>query len=114
MILFLKYAVNSLLDIPPHHITRWPDKTPYYLTELFNMDLIDLHHEKCQDYHRLWYLTTLLSNSLINHKIVDLSISTRIIIKLCSLLAKILIKGLKEEMLPFGHTVIVVYRKKGR
>jgi len=108
---FLKYAVNSILNMPPHHITRWRDKNFEFIAKKYNLELIDIFHEKVNEYHKLWYLHTLVRNSLKNYELIDVSLAGKFINKLSSFIAKVLMRGIKKEMLPTGHTVIAVFKK---
>ncbi len=108
---FLKYVSNNIMNMPPHHVTRWSDETLKFIAKEYNLDLIDIYHEKVQDVHKLYFLNTLIQNSFMNSKSVDISIIRKIISKFVSLLSRLLIKGLKDEMLPKGHNVLAIYRK---
>lgn len=108
---FLKYVANGILNMPPHHISRWSDDTLNYLTKIFNLELLEIYHEKIQKIHRKYFLTTLISNIFLTPKLVDLSIKRKIISKISSLLDIFVEKNFKKEFLPNGHTVIGVYRR---
>jgi len=109
---FLKYVLNGILNMPPHHVTRWGDDTFEYIAQKYNLNIETIYHEKVQDIHKKWYLNTLILNSLCSYKVMDTSFLKKIVSKVSSLLSKLLIKGLKDEMLPNGHTVLVVLEKK--
>lgn len=109
---FLKYTTNSLLNMPPHHVTRWSDETLKYIALKYNLELIVLHHEKLQPYHKIWFFATVFNCILKNNKLIDISFKNKLVNKVSSLLGRILANGLKNEMLPNGHTVVVVYRKR--
>ena len=109
---FLKYVTNGILNMPPHHVTRWSDATFDYIAQKYNLDIETIYHEKVQEVHKRWYLNTLILNSLCNHKFVASSIFRKILGKFSSLLSRLLLKGLQDEMLPNGHTVLVVFNKK--
>ncbi|PCI27949.1 MAG: hypothetical protein COB67_07390 [SAR324 cluster bacterium] len=109
---FLKYVENGILNMPPHHVTRWSDKTFEYIASKYNLDIIEIYHEKVQDIHKSWYLNTLISNSLHQNKILNTSFYKKIINKFSYIFSKVLLKGLEDEMLPNGHTVLVIFEKK--
>jgi hypothetical protein len=111
---FLRYVTNGILNMPPHHITRWSDETFKWLAKRYNLDIVDIYHEKLQDYHKLWYLSVLVSNIFMENKLIDTGIRRIIINRVSNLIGRCLIKGLKYEMLPDGHTVSVVYRKTNK
>jgi 2-polyprenyl-3-methyl-5-hydroxy-6-metoxy-1,4-benzoquinol methylase len=109
---FLKYAVNSILNMPPHHITRWPDETFYFIAKKYRLNLELIHHEKVQEIHKVWYLSTLLRTFLVhNNKMLDFSLKNEIITESLNSISKKIASNLKDEFLPFGHTVICVFRK---
>jgi len=47
---YLRYQYN-LLDMPPHHLTRWPPRTLARLPEFFPLRLIRLEKEPLTNYH---------------------------------------------------------------
>ncbi len=109
---FLKYAVNNILNMPPHHVTRWPDETLQFVADKYNLDLVTIYHEKLQNVHKLWFVKVLVDNSFMAPKLLSSSLIYRLISKVSSILARVLVRGLMDEMLPAGHTVIAVYQKK--
>ncbi len=52
---FARDVPNFLLDMPPHHLTRWPDATLTALVRLFELEAVDLWHEPLQPAHRNLY-----------------------------------------------------------
>jgi len=108
---FLQYAVNSTLNMPPHHVTRWSDESLKSIASMYDLNIIDIHHEPLQEIHERWYLQTLVSCSLAKPKVVDFSLKRRVVSKLSDYAAKLLERGFKPEMRPFGHTVVAVYEK---
>ena len=55
---FIRGAVNAYLNMPPHHASRWPDKTIKNIAPLFNINFIELHHEPLHKIHRRFYAKT--------------------------------------------------------
>lgn len=109
---FLKYVTNGILNMPPHHVTRWSDETLKYIAKKYSLEIEIIHHEKVQEVHKAWYLSTFFRSSLASNKPIDISLKNKFISKCCGLLSRMFLKGLKDEMLPNGHTVLVVYIKK--
>jgi len=110
---FLKYTTNDILNMPPHHMTRWCDETLMYIAKKYSLDVVDIYHERVQDVHKKEFLKTFILSSLIDVKLVNRSVFWKIINRISSLLSRFLIKGVKSEMLPNGHVVIAVFKKKG-
>lgn len=115
---FLRQSTNNYLNLPPHHESWWSDNCLRKVAGLFDLVMVELFHDRLDKIHKLWYLRVLVENSIkkkINYKssIVDVSTKLRIIKKISSLVALFLINGLDDiTMLPYGHTVTAVYRKK--
>ena len=59
----------SLLDMPPHHMTRWNKRTFKNLETLFKINLISTHFEPLAKYHWDWYLS-LVRNKKISYKLL--------------------------------------------
>lgn len=108
---YLRYLVNEPLNMPPHHITRWKERTFRFIAEKYNLKIIDINKEKLQHNHKIFYLSSLIYNSFMKYKLIDLSLKRKILNNISFLISKILLKGLKDEMLPCGHTITVVYSK---
>jgi SAM-dependent methyltransferase len=53
---FLKHQCN-LLDMPPHHMTRWSSYTLRYLERVFPLRLLSIRHEPLAPYHTRGYVT---------------------------------------------------------
>ena len=108
---FLKYVSNNILNMPPHHVTRWSDETLKFIAKEYSLDLIDVYHENLQDVHKLYFLNTLIQNSFMSSKLIDISIVRKIIFKFFSLFSRLFARGLKDKMLPNGHNVLAIYKK---
>jgi SAM-dependent methyltransferase len=81
---FQSQIVNHILDMPPHHTTRWPDSTLEHLCRLFPLKLRELRHEVLIDSHTKLYTKTMVAKaaySLIRKPlpVTDLSASGRAI-----------------------------------
>lgn len=48
---FMRYELNNVLNLPPHHQNRWSDSTLRHISSLFNLELICIEHEKLSDQH---------------------------------------------------------------
>ncbi len=109
---FLKYVNNGLLNMPPHHVTRWSDETLTYLGKMYGLDMVEIHHEKVQPIHKAWYFSTLIQSLFMKQRVLSDSLFRRLMIKVSNRVAHALAKGIKDEMLPNGHTVVAVYEKR--
>lgn len=113
---FLKYAQNSLLNMPPHHLTRWTDKAINNIADIFNLQLMEIHHERVQEIHYNWYRNTLFSillrNKLgIKHKLLA-NFRDRIVSKFSAVINRFVAGSMPEEFFGDGHTVVAIYKKK--
>lgn len=114
---FSRYVRNFHLDMPPHHLTRWTDLALANIAKHFNLELIVIHHENLQEIHKLFYATTIFSNAFFNfiggkYSSIDLSLTSRIFLKISSMLGRFFCNGLiSEDLLPRGLSVAAVYRK---
>jgi len=108
---FLQYACNSILNMPPHHVTRWTDETLNSIAELYNLKVLNIHHENLQEIHKQWFLQTLICTSACKVSLLNSSLIYKVISKISNVFSTIIVKGLKSVMLPRGHTVLVVYEK---
>lgn len=54
---FTKYAAASLLDQPPHHVTRWNKAVFQNLTKQFPLRLLHVKYEPLAEYHVDWYFS---------------------------------------------------------
>jgi SAM-dependent methyltransferase len=52
---FIAQQVNFYLNMPPHHVSRWKDKTLAKISEIFNIKLFSLIHEPLLNIHYEFY-----------------------------------------------------------
>ncbi len=116
---FARYVCNFTLDMPPHHVTKWSDRTLKNLTNYFPIENLEIWHEPLQNIHRGFYAKTILQNSLFKifkkeMKNIDLSLTAKLIDRISGFLGMFFAKGLtSSELLPRGISVTSVYRKLG-
>jgi SAM-dependent methyltransferase len=53
---FIGSELNSILDLPPHHITQWSDRCMAAIASVFDLKLVSLEHDEIAPYHRVNYL----------------------------------------------------------
>lgn len=114
---FVSLAPNNILNMPPHHVSWWSDKTLSKITDLFGIQLVDLYHEELADVHKQWYASTVAIRA-INHllgrtqPLLDRSIKTNFLMKISYMAGLFYKQGLDNRLiLPRGHSVTAVYRK---
>ena len=114
---FAALVPNFVLDMPPHHLTRWSDVTYHKLANMFNLELVELWHEPLQHVHREFYVQTILSNALMKlfHQKIFVwnnSITYKFVSLACRLPSKLLSKILSKSLLHSrGISVTAVFRK---
>jgi len=114
---FVGRQSNNILNMPPHHATRWTDRALREVGELFKLEIVAVGHEPLSDLHIRGYSTALVENSLNEflgrpQRTLDLrfaSVIAKAPIRLASLFLE---RGLRSTALrPSGHSATVVYRK---
>ncbi len=72
---FIKHAHDNLLDMPPHHMTRWSASTFQMLPTIFPVRVESIRYEPLQPYHVDWYLVLherrLRTGSRIGHIVLN-------------------------------------------
>ena len=114
---FLKYEINNVLNFPPHHATRWTDKTFQVMNDLIGTRLIKIEHEKLGREHLRAYAKAQFYRFTSKFNLVVCEVVApclnksiqKLIINFCSvpfLLFAILFRSFVR-----GHTVTVVLQK---
>lgn len=101
---FLQYVTNGILNMPPHHVGRFSDKCLSNIAKLFNLNLINLYHEKVQPEHINFYKSTMFSKRFFTPQLLSSNPFRRITNRLGRFFEKI-----PENA--YGHTVVAVYQK---
>ncbi len=115
---FVGLACDNYLNMPPHHLTRWPRKSLQYLSDVFKIEMIELHEEEFDLIHSEWYARILvgyLLRALVNRPVAPLvsgGIADRIIDNLGRSVCKKLAEGpCFDRLFPKGFSVTAVYKK---
>jgi 2-polyprenyl-3-methyl-5-hydroxy-6-metoxy-1,4-benzoquinol methylase len=101
---FLRHQFN-LLDMPPHHMTRWSKKTFKALETLFPLKLEELLVEPLPAYQTQAYLAAHARHLLSLNKLMKILVN-RATLTLCSALLKTRLRNLFT-----GQTLYVQFRK---
>ena len=115
---FVSFLSNPLTNMPPHHLTWWSDRCLENIAKIFHIELLHLKHEILQSHNKQLYAYAIIMASLedifgVRPSLIQRSLKQKGIRKVASLGARILKRGLVDyRLLPRGHTVTVVYRKK--
>jgi len=114
---FVSLTSNNILNMPPHHISWWSDKTLSNITHLFGIQLIDIYHEELADIHKQWYASTVAMRAINNllgrtQPLLDRNLKTNFLMILAHIAGFFYKQGFDDKrILPKGHSVTAVYRK---
>jgi SAM-dependent methyltransferase len=108
---------REVLNVPPHHVTWWPDKTWYWIKEAFGLRTVTLFSNPRE--RLLEWSLTLAINGLARmrgislHPILDESPEYQRLRELAEQSAQIIAHGVQSdhEIPARGHTVIAVFEK---
>jgi SAM-dependent methyltransferase len=111
---FIAQTVNGILNMPPHHLTWWPDHTLRYVADRYGLVLEKIIHEPLERFHYRRYAFN-WSWALIGRRfrLIDRTQAYRL-----SSLLLLPVAAIRWLMLLFnstasihGHSVVAVYRK---
>ena len=116
---FIRYAKNSILNMPPHHLTHWPDRAFKYLEEQYETEMVELKHESLDAIHKQSFFNilgvNLIRNTLClnnNASLIAQSFFDKVLSKCGRLIGRLLSKGYDNQVfMPVGHTVTAIFRK---
>lgn len=102
---FLQYCVNGILNMPPHHISRFSDNTLHKIADIFHLKLLNIYHESVQKEHIDFYKSTMWAKLFLSTPLIDQGFLRKIINK-AGILGKHCIKIPPNA---FGHTAVAIY-----
>jgi len=113
---FINQAINFYLNMPPHHVSRWTDRSLSNIAILYDLKLHSLIHEPLQSFHKLFYLKTIITKQLFKFwghpaKSIDPGFLGKLLYGCATLLAHILSPFFTKFQNIRGQSVIVVYTK---
>jgi SAM-dependent methyltransferase len=115
---YLQFLQNAALNLPPHHLTRWPDKTLEAIPTYFPVSLVAIEHEVVSDIHLKTCVSTMIRRRLDalfgrSQAIVDRSVGARLVGRCAHVLAG-WSSTIFDDLVfrPRGHSVIATYRKQ--
>ena len=106
-----RYYINNILNVPPHHISRWKDSALCKIAELFSLELVDIWHDKLSEDEKKWFKRLFFEykeDLLRLGKGEDLKYKKGLLQKWKTSIKKRLIRLPND----FNHTVVAVYRKR--
>ncbi len=108
---------RDALNVPPHHVTWWPDKTWHWIKETFGLRTLTLMsnpRDRIFDWSRTLAINGLAKISGIDlHPILDESTEYQRIEQLAEQTAQIIAQGVRAdcELPARGHTIVAVFEK---
>ncbi|MEJ7831142.1 MAG: methyltransferase domain-containing protein, partial [Segetibacter sp.] len=115
---YLQFSTNSILNMPPHHISRWTDKALRHLLKIIDFDSVEIFHDSLDPLHVTSFFSVLLERSLPfsnTHKVklLDNSIRYKVRMKIAGILAKRMSRHSSHAAwLGKGQNVTAVFQKK--
>lgn len=112
---FMGKGVNVILNMPPHHVLLWNNKSLNYLAGEYALTVVDFVEENLADVHRrlaYFTITKHFFNKILSRaqRSVDISFAGNVIHKFSSLLA-IPLSKFNPKLISSGHSSIIVLRK---
>jgi len=107
-------AQNSILDLPPHHVSHWGEKTMQYIAFHYDLELVSIDAEGVADFHMMWgakaiYETKLRAIFGLKPKLIYTNSFAKFIGKAASIWLRI---SPPDLSLVKGHTILACYKKK--
>lgn len=101
---FLKYNCGAVINMPPHHLGLWDEKSLLSLGRLLPLQLISTHFEPLQEYHVEGYTGVWLQRKVGNRYI-------RFILNRCGGRGMLIRWFSRQRMAIRGHSVLAVFKK---
>ena len=119
---FQRNVVNHLLNMPPHHVTIWSNRSLLNMATIVGARMEHIEQEKVAGYHFEWFIQTAIYRLMRRDpkvdKMVNLGRKVRFFSRISNIAAKVampivgpLMRRLPVEFLPNGHSVMAVLRK---
>lgn len=112
---FMGNTSNSVLNLPPHHLTRWSDECLNNIGKIFNLKIIDINYEPLKKINYNPYFIQLIRKVFL-YSVKVVSEKDSIIEKAIRKFVKHLPFSVKEKIIKSnkarGHSIIIIYEKK--
>jgi len=102
---FIKHSPNSIMNMPPHHMCLWDEKSLSKLQDNFEIKLEGFHYEPLQKYH----YPVIWSNWL--YKKLPSKLLAKAVNRISRILGLYNLVGLRKNKI-IGHSIIAIYTKK--
>lgn len=105
---FLQDCVNNILNMPPHHVSRFSDKTLQNIAEIFDLKLIDIYHENIQPEHIDMYKSIQWAKKFLPAPLIDRGLLRKFINRF-GIIGR---KFIKIRPTAYGQSVVAIYEKR--
>jgi len=106
----MKVMVNNLFNMPPHHQTRYSDKTLENIAKLFDLKLLSIKHDSIAPEQLYGNAYNEFQHKFLKPRILDLSLKRTLL----RIFSKIVCKAfrIRNKKITKGSTVVAFYQKK--
>ena len=114
---FVGAEINGILNMPPHHVTRWPPSALQYALAHAGASEVVVHTEPLAEDHELEFFTQILLRALLNARANGVPlVRADLRFRLASRVASIIARWLARSMIAtqhgvVGHNMVAVGRK---
>lgn len=112
---FVGDAKNNILNMPPHHLILWNEKSIRYLANYYGLSVEEYCEERVTSVHLRWFYTTRIHSFIkklfgIKPKVINLGCTDKLTYKISSLIALPLSYVFRNPNKP-GHSLIIVLHR---
>jgi hypothetical protein len=109
---FLGLAINGILNMPPHHVTRWTSSALRYILEFMGLVDVVIDTEPLAEIHEEWFFNQMLVRAFLNARrdgvpLVRADLGFRVINTIARRMARWLMRGnLTDHPVAVGHSIV--------
>lgn len=108
-------AQNSILDLPPHHMTHWSHRTFEHVAKQYNLRLQSIDFEPVAGFHVTWARRSIYEARIrrilhLKSTLLDRSFLSRLISRFAGILARVYAPNLATLN---GHSILARFQKIG-
>jgi 2-polyprenyl-3-methyl-5-hydroxy-6-metoxy-1,4-benzoquinol methylase len=116
---YIARAHNQVLNLPPHHISRYTEAFIRRIPDYFDLELLHLERDPLQPVHYTDYLTQLWLEAFRSrlrrpYRLLCTSMGDRFLHLVAYALARVMAPGLSKYNVPHGHTITAVFHQKSQ
>jgi SAM-dependent methyltransferase len=109
---------RDLLNLPPHHLTWWEDRTWHWVARAFGLDTVEIHHTPMSEMAGAWAQMVASNgiarrNGLILDPVLDETPARHEVDRLAAPLAQLICAGITTaaDLPEAGHTSVAIFIK---